>query len=540
MEAHYIGESKKRCQEAGLQANQLPFPRNRLHVHELLERKHKFAEAISVMDFFSDKTTKLLEGTPILITLTDDLGYIISFFGNESIRESAAQLGIQEGIRFIERDMGTNVVDMALQHKKPVELLGTDHFHTHLHTTACYCVPFDFADIGGLTGTVSMMTLLDFHSKFALPLLINMVDSMEREMVLRRKNRNQNILNHMTLNTVNNGIIIADKTGSIIEFNQLIENVTQRKREDVIGTSVFTFDLFAPYMLGVLNHGDRIENKECTLPVSSNKRMTCLLDAIPIVDDNQEIIGAYLQIRDITDRTMLEQQIIMYEKFSAIGKLAAGIAHEIRNPLTSVMGFIQLLREKKPNADITARYLEIVFNELLDLKKMVSDFVLMAKPSSPEKKEHVLQKVIEDTVQFMTSEANLKNAILTTNLCASLILISIDANQIKQVLINLIQNAFEAMPEGGGEVEIRLTPNVDEHCVEISISDNGVGISEKQINEIFNPFFTTKENGLGLGLSICYRIIESHNGNIHIKSNAEQGTQFVVSLPLAYDIQDDH
>lgn len=140
----------------------------------------------------------------------------------------------------------------------------------------------------------------------------------------------------------------------------------------------------------------------------------------------------------------------------------------------------------------------------------------------------------------MTSEANLKNAILTTNLCASLILISIDANQIKQVLINLIQNAFEAMPEGGGEVEIRLTPNVDEHCVEISISDNGVGISEKQINEIFNPFFTTKENGLGLGLSICYRIIESHNGNIHIKSNAEQGTQFVVSLPLAYDIQDDH
>lgn len=140
----------------------------------------------------------------------------------------------------------------------------------------------------------------------------------------------------------------------------------------------------------------------------------------------------------------------------------------------------------------------------------------------------------------MTSEANLKNAILTTNLCASLILISIDANQIKQVLINLIQNAFEAMPEGGGEVEIRLTPNVDEHCVEISISDNGVGISEKQINEIFNPFFTTKENGLGLGLSICYRIIESHNGNIHIKSNAEHGTQFIVSLPLAYDIQNDH
>ncbi|SFL15463.1 PAS domain S-box-containing protein [Paenibacillus sp. 1_12] len=533
MEAHYISESKKRCLEAGLQADILPFPRNRLHLHELHERKNKFAEAISVMDFFSDKTTKLLEGTPILITLTDDLGYIISFFGNEAIRESVEQFGIKEGIQFIERDMGTNVVDMALQYKRPVELMGTDHFHNHLHTAACYCVPFDFMnEVGGLTGTVSMMTLLDFHSKFALPLLINMVDSMQREIVLRRKNRNQNILNHMTLNTVNNGIIIADQAGSIIEFNQLIEKVTNCKREDVIGTSVLKFDLFAPYMLGVLQHGDRIENRECTLSLLHNKQMTCLLDAIPIVDDNQEIIGAYLQIRDITDRIMLEQQIIMYEKFSAIGKLAAGIAHEIRNPLTSVMGFIQLLREKKPSAETNRRYLDIVYNELIVLKKMVSDFVLMAKPSSPEKKEYVLQTIIEDTVQFMTSQANLKNAILTTDLCITLILISIDANQIKQVLINIIQNAFEAMPEGGGEVEISLTPNLQDNCVEITISDNGVGISEKQINEIFNPFYTTKENGLGLGLSICYRIIESHNGNIQIKSNTKYGTKFIITLPF--------
>jgi signal transduction histidine kinase len=291
-------------------------------------------------------------------------------------------------------------------------------------------------------------------------------------------------------------------------------------------------ETFASYLRDVIQLGVRLENQECVFSLSANSRMSCLLDAMPILNDKQEMVGAYLQLRDITERNDLENQMLTYEKFSAIGKLAAGIAHEIRNPLTSIMGFIKLLRGRSLSQENHIRYLEIVYAELIDLSKLVSDFVLMAKPSYPEKREHSLQDIVIDTVQFMTSQANFNNVIITTDLCEPDLSLYIDSIQIKQVLINLIQNAFEAMPRGG-QVDIRLSIHKELNMAMITIRDYGVGISEEQMNHVFNPFFTTKENGLGLGLSICYRIIENHGGSIQIKTPVGRGTQFTISLPIS-------
>jgi two-component system, sporulation sensor kinase E len=141
MEPQYIIDSKKRCLEAGLQPNIIPTAKNRLSIDELQKMRHSYNEVISVLDFFGAKTTRLLEETPILITLTDDRGYIICFVGNKTMREMIHHLGIQEGIQLNESDMGTNSAYLALQQKMPVELLGENHFHEHLHLTACYCIP---------------------------------------------------------------------------------------------------------------------------------------------------------------------------------------------------------------------------------------------------------------------------------------------------------------------------------------------------------------------------------------------------------------
>ncbi|WP_018756144.1 ATP-binding protein [Paenibacillus terrigena] len=531
MEASYIVESKKRCLEQGMTPSAIPFSKNRLCEEELLRIRNNYREVISVMNFFGEKTRSQLDGIPILIALTDGQGYIIDFVGNEKIRSLVNKIGMEIGTLMGEEDFGTNAVHLALQEQKPIELLGCDHFHEHMHNTACYSVPFQVNQVDHLAGTVSMMIFVEHHNRFALPLLSNMVDSMEREIELRRTNHNKDIMNHTLIRSVNNGIIITDAEGYITECNQLIERIMNRKRTSMIGRWICDVEPFASYMCDVILYGNRFENQECTFLLSANKRITCILDAIPVVNDHQELTGAYLQLRDITERNELENQMLTYEKFSAIGKLAAGIAHEIRNPLTSIMGFIQLLREKPLSREMYVRYLEIVYGELLDLKRLVSDFVLMAKPSSPEKKEHILQDVVIETVQFMTSQANFNNIILTTDLYELPLPIYIDSVQIKQVLINLIQNAFEAMPKGG-QVDIRLTCNKKQNTAVITIRDYGIGISKDQMKNVFNPFFTTKENGLGLGLSICYRIIENHNGKIQIKASEERGTKFSITLPL--------
>jgi two-component system, sporulation sensor kinase E len=340
----------------------------------------------------------------------------------------------------------------------------------------------------------------------------------------------RDLLHRVTMNTINDGVIITDNKGSIVELNQLIEKIIDCRKEHVINESVFQFEALAGYMKSVLHNEQRFENVECSFKPSVGKQVNCLLDAFPILNDQEEIIGAYLRIWDISERIEHEKQMLSAEKFSLMGKLAVGIAHEIRNPLTSIMGIVQLLREKYVSSETYYRFMNIMHDELNNLKTSVTDFVHMAKPSVPEKKEVIIQHIINETVQLMTSQANINGILLTTNLTSAEIKLCVDAVQMKQVFMNLLQNAFEATQKGG-EVNIGLICNPENNDVEISIKDTGIGITQSQLNEVFNPFFTTKENGIGIGLGICSRIIENHNGRISVASSQGTGTVFTIVFP---------
>lgn len=253
-----------------------------------------------------------------------------------------------------------------------------------------------------------------------------------------------------------------------------------------------------------------------------------------IHDEDNHPLYAIGMVEDITERLELERQLIISEKFSAIGKLAAGLAHEIRNPLTSIMGFFKLMVQNKSNPQFHfEQYYDVLEDELQTMKRLVTDFVLMAKPSAPERKLCNIHEFLSDTIQFMNSQAILKiNKMIAYTDHSNGAYVFIDPMQIKQALINLIQNALEAVSIEG-EVHVSTHFGREENILSIVIEDNGIGMNEEEMKQLLTPFFTTKENGVGLGLPICYRIIENHGGRLSFASQVGAGTKFTVILPVA-------
>ncbi|MGW8457893.1 PAS domain-containing protein [Bacillus atrophaeus] len=231
-------------------------------------------------------------------------------------------------------------------------------------------------------------------------------------------------------------------------------------------------------------------------------------------------------LRDISERKQTEELMLKSEKLSIAGQLAAGIAHEIRNPLTAIKGFLQLM---KPTMEGNDHYFDIVFSELSRIELILSELLMLAKPQQHAYKEHLnLKKLISEVTALLETQANLNGIFIKTAFQRDSIFINGDQNQLKQVFINLIKNAVESMPDGG-TVEIDTTE--DEHSVHVTIKDEGEGIPEKVLKRIGEPFLTTKEKGTGLGLMVTFNIIENHQGTIQVDSKPEKGTAFKISFP---------
>ncbi|RFU61236.1 GHKL domain-containing protein [Peribacillus glennii] len=232
---------------------------------------------------------------------------------------------------------------------------------------------------------------------------------------------------------------------------------------------------------------------------------------------------------DITTEKKHEMKVRKMEKLSMVGELAAGIAHEIRNPLTSITGFAQIIKENANDA-LTKEYLEIMLNELDRINKIVNEFMFLAKPNdTTEFKETDIKELILHVIKLMEPQTNINSIKVNAKLESSIIAVC-DPNQLKQVLINLIQNAIEATLERNKNINIVLKSGKEENYI-IQIVDNGSGITEERQKTLFEPFYTTKEKGTGLGLMICRRIIENHHGTINVNSRTNHGTAVTVTLP---------
>jgi len=263
-----------------------------------------------------------------------------------------------------------------------------------------------------------------------------------------------------------------------------------------------------------------------------NQEIYYSISCYPIFEGDQ-VVGAVEMYRDIT-RDINYQKTMMYqEKMISIGRLSAGVAHEINNPLTTILTTAMLIQEDLELDDPLYNELDTISKETLRCRKIVTSLLDFARQSTPEKKENNINDVISESLLLTKKQAAFNDVTITQHLDEGIPLVRIDKGQIQQALINLLINALEATNSGGHvDVTTRFEPN--NNRVEIIIADTGVGMAEKTLGRIFDPFFTDKENGTGLGLAITHGIIKQHDGTIDAESKPGEGTVFTIRLPLTH------
>ena len=241
---------------------------------------------------------------------------------------------------------------------------------------------------------------------------------------------------------------------------------------------------------------------------------------------NEELQASNEELREA------QEQLIRSEKLAAIGQLAGGVGHELRNPLGAIKNAVYYVKGKVAKSELAQQeprvmeFLGIVDEEIESSNKIISDLLGFARVGKPSVSPSRIHKVIEGTLERMTIPDNIE---LIKELDAGLPEINIDPDQIKQVLVNIITNAVQVMPDGG---TLTIVTREKEKSLEVDIADTGYGMPEEVISKIFDPLYTTKAKGIGLGLAVCKAIVERHEGNIEVQSEAGKGTTFTIELPL--------
>ncbi|CKG26950.1 sensory box histidine kinase [Bacillus paranthracis] len=231
-------------------------------------------------------------------------------------------------------------------------------------------------------------------------------------------------------------------------------------------------------------------------------------------------------VRDITERKKTEELLNKSDTLAAIGQLAAGVAHEVRNPLTVIKGFIQLFQINKEDQE---KYFDLMLSEIERIEAILQEFLSIAKTDEISTEKKNIYQIFKNVVSLMNTKAIMTNIQVELYTNSKDIIIECSENQLKQVFINILQNSIEAMPDGG-EISIHIK-EIGKDGIIISVIDKGIGIPEERIKRLGEPFYSTKEKGTGIGLMLSYKIIESHQGNISIMSEVGVGTTVTIYLP---------
>ncbi len=331
-------------------------------------------------------------------------------------------------------------------------------------------------------------------------------------------------------------ILIVNREGHVVYANTRLRHVTGLDPEGIVGRTVF--------QLVPDDERERVEQRwqsvlsgeaqtfETQFQRADGGDTFCLIAASPILGTD-----SYLFIvHDLTEAKDMQAQLLQAEKSAALGRLVAGAAHELNNPLTAVLGFAQILREEAKDETIQED-LDRIIRGALRARRVVQDLLSFARQDSPVRSDTDLNETLEQALDHVSSRAARSNATLVANLEPTLPVVWANSHQLKLVWDNLLTNACQAMaPNGGGTLCVSSERIGD--VARVTVSDTGPGIPRDHISRIFDPFFTTKGvgEGVGLGLSLCQGIIESHGGQIWVESTEGEGATFIVELPIPAEV----
>ena len=363
----------------------------------------------------------------------------------------------------------------------------------------------------------------------------------------RKLTETQLLYDVMINRLINEHVIVIGLDHKILDINETFLKNLGLTKDDVIGHYCYeiTHRQSVPCsgkehpcpLADVKKTGQPSKATHIHIDQNGNKQYLSI-SCYPLVEKDK-LKGVIELSKDITREIEIEKNMMQQEKLVSIGRLSAGVAHEINNPLTTILTSSMLIQEDLEEGTQMHEELTIISNEALRCRKIVKSLLDFARQSKSFKKPDDLNNVIKESLILTRKQAKFKDVSLSASLAEKLPLVAIDKDKIQQTIINLTLNAVEATPPGG-KIQLSSQYLEEKKAVEIRISDTGEGIHVENLDKIFEPFFTTKKNGTGLGLAITHGIIEQHDGTIQVKSTIGKGTEFYIQFPLTRDNDHDN
>jgi two-component system sensor histidine kinase HydH len=344
--------------------------------------------------------------------------------------------------------------------------------------------------------------------------------------LVRIKAFSDNVVENMPI-----GLIALDDQRRIASYNQAAQSILGFETDTVVGRSAAQIlpDQISEKIEGLTAAGDVVE-KEIDCRLADGRLIPLALSASVLFDGDRRFLGFVLLLKDLREVYVLRSEIHRNQRLVSVGRLAAGVAHEVRNPLSSIKGFATYFKERYREKPEDQQVAGIMIQEVDRLNRVIGQLLDFARPIKVVAKAVAVPQLVADSLKLVEAQAQEKAIGIETIIAPQLRTVFLDPDRVKQVLLNLYLNALDAM-EAGGRLSVNADAEDHDRWIVFRVSDTGYGIPEENQSQVFDPYYTTKPTGTGLGLAIAHNIVDAHGGRIEVDSAAGEGTTVTIRIP---------